>query len=140
MNLQDIAQINMTNKINSFESIGCSIDMQDRMVDIVKTEYPNKQYCIVDHWSWNHISLNESELCDCKAAGFLPEFILSDSILQCSACTKCNCIKSELLSELVNNCIFVTESICYILVNKGMFNITTLNDALAFSLMNDVDD
>lgn len=134
MNLQDIAEVNITNRINDFESIGCTIDTQHRMIDIVKYEYPDKECCLIDNWSWNHMTLNESELCECEELGLLPEFIYSDSILQHSACTRCSSIKSELLSELVNNCIFVTESTCYTLVNGGMFNITTPDDALNLQL------
>lgn len=140
MNLQDIAQIHMTNGITDFESIGCTIDMQEQMIDIVKSEYPDKHYVIVDHWSWNHILLNAVELYECKEAGFFPEFIYSDAVIQDSTCSHSSRIASNLLSKLVNNCIFVTATTCYILVNKGMFKITTLNDALEFPLTNNVND
>lgn len=142
MNLQaiDAMSNHLTSVIDDFKSIGCSIDMQDRMIDIVKSEYPDRQYCIVEHWLWNHIVLSESELCECKNAGFFPEFVYSDAILHDTAYSHCNCIKSTLLSELVNNCIFVTATTCYILVNKGMFCTTTLNDAVDSTFQNSVNE
>jgi hypothetical protein len=35
--------------------------MQDRIVDFVKSEYPDKQYCVVEHWTWVDINVNEEE-------------------------------------------------------------------------------
>lgn len=130
MNLHDIEQISFTNKINNFELIGCTIDMQDQMIDIVNAEYPDKEYIIVDHWCWNHISLNEVQLHECKLAGVFPDFISSDSIIFDSMCNHDCTIASSFILNVINNCILVTETKCIILVNKGTFSTTTLNNAI----------
>lgn len=121
-------------------SIGCSINMQDRMVDIVRTEFPEKQYCIVEHWCWNHVELSDIELCKCRNAGVHPEFVYADVILHDTNCRHCTTVKSTFMSELINNCIFVTASTCYILINKGKFCTTKLRDAVDPAFQNSLNE
>ena len=130
INLHDIEQISSTNRINNFELIGCTINMQDQMIDIVKAEYPDKEYIIVDHWCWNHISLNEVQLQECKLAGVFPDFISSDAIIFDSMCNHDGSIASSFILNVINNCIMITERKCIILVNNGTFITTTLNNTI----------
>lgn len=135
MKLHNIAVLDITTATEKMSYISCPARMQDRMVDFVKSEYSDKQYCVVEHWTWIDIKVNGEEKEKFRSEGLIPAFIYADFILQSSISLSEKYVVSTLLVELVNNCIFVTKDTCYILVNEGSHTTTNLENALSLPLL-----
>lgn len=135
MRLHNIAVLDITTATEKMSYISCPARIQDRMVDFVKSEYPDKQYCVVEHWTWVDIKVNGEEKEILRSEGLIPSFIYADYMLQSSIPMSEKYVVSTLLVELVNNSIFVTKDTCYILLNQGTHTTTSLENALSLPLL-----
>lgn len=102
--------------------LGCSIDAARTMISRCREIYPNTPICLVSHWCWADIEFSKLDEEYLAAIGTLPAFIYSQSVIvdEQRRFPPNLQIRSSLLVEFRENCIFRTKNTAYILVGPGV--------------------
>lgn len=100
--------------------LGCGLDQLEEIKNRCSSISPQKAWCVVTDWCiWDlKCSLEEAEYLKEKY-NLLPTKLYAENVFEDQKQRGFGCVKTSLLKEIHNNCIFETGNTFYILVGTG---------------------
>lgn len=109
---------------------GCTEDEMESMKERTLTIKPYKPYCIVKHWTIWDVQLYEGNQDKHEATALIKaDHIIEDELKRFPVG---GWVRSTLIVEIYENCIFRTNNSSYILVGKGTRKNVAIDDVTRF--------
>ncbi|WP_051050774.1 DUF6957 family protein [Metapseudomonas furukawaii] len=105
---------------------GCTLTVDDA-ISWLNTLSPTRPFCLVTSWHWLDLELSEQDRQKVEAAGMQPVVILADNVVfdSRSRFATGHWVRSTLLVEHRDGCLFETRNTRYVLMGEGRRKKTT---------------
>lgn len=130
----------LENLVTAFSTEGDSFDAGCNESDIEKYRakshklIPSKKVCIVKNWMWWDLDVTQQEKQRLQQSGQYPNILKADTIIDDEArrFPPGGWVRSSLLVNFSENCIFETRNTVYLLVGKGTRKTVSIDTAMSF--------
>ncbi len=120
----------------SGELLAGSEESDEALIELVKTRFPNKPYCLVEDWTLARVDVTEDELKKIHALGQLPMVVLADNVIFDSErrFDVGDWVRSTFATSFQDGFLFETRNTIYILCGNGHEKSVGLKTILSFKL------
>lgn len=121
-------------KEGTFFDAGCNESELDAMAEKCHEQNINKPVCAVLNWQWWDLDVCNEDKCLLEKSGRYAALINATFVLfdEAGRFSSGSWVRTSLLTNFIDNCIFETRNTYYVLVGKGTRK--TVNPAMPFSL------
>jgi hypothetical protein len=113
-----------------------SEDSDEALIELVKTRFPNKPYCLVEDWIIARVEVTEDELKKIHAEGQLPIVLFADNVIFDSQrrFDVGDWVRSTFATSFQDGFLFETRNTMYVLCGNGHEKSVGLKTILSFQL------
>jgi hypothetical protein len=113
-----------------------SEDSDEALIELVKTRFPNKPYCLVEDWIIARVEVTEDELKKIHAEGQLPMVVFADNVIFDSQrrFDVGDWVRSTFATSFQDGFLFETRNTMYVLCGNGHEKSVGLKTILSFQL------
>lgn len=100
---------------------GCAEKDLPRAIALGKELYPGRPYRVARNWCWADLDVDEQDAKYLDEEGVLPAFLFAGEVIEDERNPEgaVIAVKTSLLVEFRNNCLFTTRNTIYILLGTG---------------------
>jgi hypothetical protein len=111
-----------------------STDTDEVLIDLVKSRFPRKAYCLVEDWTIFNVDVTEDELGKIHAAGQLPLVLFAHNVRFDSQrrFDVGDWVRSTFATSFEEGFLFETRNTVYVLCGPGHEKSASLNAVLSF--------
>ena len=116
------------------EPLQGSMDTVDELIELAKSRFTRKPYCLIEQWTIFRVDVSEGELQKIHAAGQLPLVVFAHNVLFDSQrrFDVGDWVRSTFAISFEEGYLFETRNTIYMLVGNGHEKATSLKTALSF--------
>ncbi|VVM76860.1 hypothetical protein PS673_02068 [Pseudomonas fluorescens] len=116
------------------EPLQGSMETVDALIEMAKSRFPRKPYCLIEKWTIFRVDVTEGELNKIHATGQLPLVVFAHNVLFDSQrrFDVGDWVRSTFAISFKAGYLFETRNTIYILVGNGHEKATSLKTALSF--------
>jgi hypothetical protein len=120
----------------SGEPLVGSEESDEALIELVKTRFPNKPYCLVEDWILAQVDVTEDELKKIHAFGQLPMVVFADNVIFDSErrFDVGDWVRSTFATSFQDGFLFETRNTIYVLCGNGHEKSVSLKTIISFRL------
>ena len=111
-----------------------STDTDEALIELVKSRFPRKPYCLVQDWTIFQVDVTEDELKKIHAAGQLPLVVFAHKVIFDSErrFDVGDWVRSSMCTNFDDSVIFETRNTVYVLIGPGHEQPASLKTIFSF--------
>lgn len=105
-----------------------------QLIDLVRSRFPSKPYCLIQEWTIFHADLTPEEITKVSAAGHLPLFLFAHKVVEDSRrrFQAGDWVRSSMCVTFDDGVMFETKNTIYVLMGPGHEQIASLKTIFSF--------